>query len=47
MGFNSGFKGLNRCIEQRVCAVCIRVNYKEVPVTSVNKYFHYGISGTE
>jgi hypothetical protein len=26
---------------------CTRINYKIVPVTSLNKYLHYGTSGTE
>jgi hypothetical protein len=27
--------------------VCTKVNYRIVPVTNINKYLRYGISGTE
>jgi hypothetical protein len=32
---------------QRVYTVYTRINYKNVPVTELNKYLHYGTSGTE
>jgi len=38
---------LNRYIAQTVYTVCTRINYKIVPVTSVNKYLHHGTGGTE
>jgi len=38
---------LKRFIAQTVYTVCTRVNYKTVPVTSLNKYSHCGTSGTE
>ena len=28
-------------------SVCTRINYKIVAVTNLNKYLHYGTSGTE
>ena len=34
-------------VAQRVYTVCTRTNYKIVPITSLNKYLHYGTSGTE
>jgi len=34
-------------IAQRVYTGCACINYKIVPVTSLNKYLHYGTSGTE
>ena len=34
-------------IVQIVYTVCTRINYKIVPVTSFNKYLHYGTNGTE
>ena len=36
-----------RFIAQAVYTVCARINYKNVPVTSLNKYLHCGTSGTE
>ena len=36
-----------RFITHRVYTVCTRINYKIVPVTSLNKYLHYSTSGTE
>jgi hypothetical protein len=38
---------LKRFIAQTVYRVCTRINYKIVPVTNLNKYLHYGTSGTE
>jgi len=38
---------LKRSITQTVYTVCTRINYKIVPVTNLNKYLHYGTSGTE
>jgi len=32
---------------QTVHTVFRRINYKIVPVTNINKYLHYGTSGTE
>ena len=32
---------------QRIRTVGTRINYKRVPVTNLNKYLHYGTSGTE
>jgi hypothetical protein len=34
-------------ISQRIYTVCTRINYKIVPVTKLNKYLHYGTSGTQ
>jgi len=28
-------------------AMCTEINYKSVPLTNLNKYLHYGTSGTE
>ena len=36
-----------RDLLHRVYTVCTRINYKIVPVTNLNKYLHYGTSGTE
>jgi hypothetical protein len=36
-----------RFISQRVHTVGTGINYKCVPVTNLNKYLHYGASGTE
>ena len=41
------FLFLKRFIAQRVYTVCTRINYRIVPVTSLNKYWHYGTRGTE
>jgi len=30
-----------------IYTVCTSINYKIVPVTNLNKYWHYGTSGTE
>jgi hypothetical protein len=38
---------LKRIISQIVYKVCARINYKIVPATNLNKYLHYGASGTE
>jgi hypothetical protein len=38
---------LNIFIVQTVYTMCTRINYKIVPVTSLNKYLHYSTSGTE
>jgi hypothetical protein len=38
---------LKRFIAQTVRTVCTRINYKIVTVTNLNKYLHYGTSGTE
>ena len=38
---------LKRINTQTVHTVCTRINYVIVPVTSLNKYLHYGTSGTE
>jgi len=38
---------LKRFIAQTVYTVCTRINYTTVPVTNLNKYGHYGTSGTE
>jgi hypothetical protein len=39
---------LKRFIAQTVDTACTRTNYKIVPLTSLNKYLHYGTSeGTE
>ena len=35
---------LERFITQTVYTVRTRINYKTVPVTSLNKYLHYGTS---
>jgi len=32
---------------QTVYKVCAKINYKNVPETNLNKYLHYGTSGTE
>ena len=34
-------------IAQNLCTVCTRTSYKIVPLTSMNKYLHYGTSKTE
>jgi len=34
------------CTES-IYTVCTMINYKIVPVTNLNKYLHYGTSGTE
>jgi len=34
-------------IAQTVYTACTRTNYKTVPVTNMNKYLHYGTSGTD
>ena len=34
-------------IAQTVHTVCTRIDYRIVPVTILNKYLHYGTSGTE
>jgi hypothetical protein len=36
-----------RFIAQSVNTVGRRINYRIVPVTNLNKYLHYGTSGTE
>ena len=38
---------LKRFITQTVYTRCTRINYKIVPVTSFNKYLHYGTNGNE
>jgi len=38
---------LKRFIGQTVYTMCTRIKYKIVPVTNLNKYLHYGTSGTE
>jgi len=38
---------LKRFIAQTVYIVCARINYKIVSATNLNKYLHYGTSGTE
>jgi len=38
---------VKRSIEQTVYAVCTRINYKIVHVTSLNKCLHCGKSATE
>jgi hypothetical protein len=36
-----------RLIAQRVYTVCTRIHYEIVPLNSLNKYLHYGVSGTD
>ena len=38
---------LKMFIAKTVYTVCIRINYKIVPLTNLNKYLHNGTSGTE
>ena len=38
---------LKTFIAQTVYTAYTRTNYKTVPVTNLNKYLHYGTSGTE
>jgi hypothetical protein len=38
---------LNIFIAKRVYTGCTRINYKIIPVTKLNKYLHYGRTGTE
>ena len=38
---------IKRFIAQTVYTVCTRINYEIVPVTSLNKYWHYATGGTE
>jgi hypothetical protein len=38
---------LKRFITQTVYTGCTRINCKTVSVASLNKYLHYGTSGTE
>jgi hypothetical protein len=38
---------LKTCIAQTVHTVCTGINYKIVRATNLNKYLHYGTSGTE
>jgi len=42
-----GLRILKRFIAQGVYSVCIRINYKIVPVTNLNKYLHLGTNGNE
>jgi len=35
-----------RFIAQTVYTVCARIKYRIAPVTILNKYLHYGTSGT-
>ena len=46
-GFFLFFYFFKRFIAPRVYAVRTRINYKIVPLTSLNKYLHCGTSGTE
>ena len=46
-GYQSYTIFLKRFIAQGVYTVCTRINYKIVPLISLNKYLHYGTSGTE
>jgi hypothetical protein len=34
-------------IAQIVYTVCTRIDYRTAPATILNKYLHYGTSGTE
>jgi hypothetical protein len=52
-GLSIGFGfGIFMCVFKILIALtvytlCTRINYRIVPVTSLNKYLHYGTSGTE
>jgi len=37
---------LKRFIAQNIYTVCTWIHYRIVPVANLNKYLHFGISGT-
>jgi hypothetical protein len=44
---DDSFVFLNRFNSHKAYTVCTKINYKTDPVTNLNKYLHYGTSGTE